>query len=125
MYKFDNNLNLIRKADGAFISQISDNADFITYQKWVNLGNVADLAPNIDPKIAVQTSLVRFEQTTQMNRMMREFMLDAMQDAAQRRSENQLKLGVVISAAQILAANPRYANLVAINDQAIALRAQL
>lgn len=116
---------VVRLSDGAIIPFAPGNSDYTTYLQWCDDGNVPYPAVADDPKEVAQAAITVLEQATQMNRLMREFMLVSMQDLAQRQSELLAEHGITISPQELLMQRSGWTKLVEINRQATALRALL
>lgn len=125
MYKINATSGVTRIADGSYIPNDPNNADYTTYLHWLASGNMPAPADVLDTKAIAATALAQLEQTTMMNRGLREFMMVSMQDLAQRQSASLAEHGTVISPQDILNGRPGWVKLVEINSKATQLRSQL
>jgi hypothetical protein len=119
------NNGVVRLSDGAFIPFDADNADYQAYLTWQKEGGITAPAPVpiVDRAAQARLELGQLEQTTMMNKGMREFFMVSMQDIATRQSEQMAALDppIIMSPRDILAHRPAWVKLVAINEQALAL----
>lgn len=122
MYQLTSHNHVIRLTDNVVIPPDLTNKDRVEYELWLALGNSPLPATVVDSKVVARWTLEQLEATTLMNRGLREFLLVAMQDLAQRQA---VILGNGVTAQQILAGNSAWLRLVQIDTQATQLRALL
>lgn len=124
MYKLSNNGAITRVSGGVITGIPADpaNTDYQEYLSWVAAGNAASPPDPLDSKEVARAALAFLERDTMMNRGLREFLLVAMQDLAQRQASI---MGNGVTASMVLAGNSAWLRLVQIDTQATQLRAQL
>lgn len=120
-----NAVGVIRLSDGACIPFDAGNADYCEYLAWRDAGGITQPAavPVVDRAAQARIELAQLEQTTMMNKGMREFFMVSMQDMATRQAEQMAKQEppIIMAPRDILAARPAWVELVKINEQALAL----
>ena len=111
---------VLRKLDNACIPFADGNSDYEAYKAWVASGNTPDPEDTVDPNIAIQAQIDALEAATYLNRGSRELQLRLME-----REAVDLAEANNVTAAQVLAVQPYYVKLKALDDQIRALRGQL
>lgn len=118
-YKLTNTSAIVRMWDEAVIPSDQANLDYAEYLKWLAAGNTPQPADVPDPKIAIQQQIDTLETQSLMNRGSRELAMRQIEQQAQ------IEATAENTADAILAAQPFYVKLKALDDQISALRVQL
>ena len=124
-YKLTNTNQIIRIEDGACIPLAPGNGDYQAYQAWLAEGNTPIPADVPDPNTAIKTMIARIEASTGIPRLVREFLLEAARDFAERAAEKLTAAGQPTTGEQLLSQNIGYIKAMEIEAQIQALRDQL
>lgn len=113
---------VIRIADEVSIPLDETNVDCQAYLAWLEEGGTPEPAPQADAKVAAQARVEALERANQLPRVVREFMLDVIEEKAATLGAGQ-GLTKPQALALLAARNVGYANVKALDAEIATLRA--